>query len=100
MIGKMFRPTLAIVALAAATFLTSCGVSSADSKEQTRTGVTPSGYPGAVAAKDAQSPALASSTETKHSNPIPKVPESEEGHGGHGAAAHEGGKAEHPAEKK
>ena len=85
----MFRPTLAIAALAAATLLTSCGTSSADSREQTRTGVTPGGYPGGKA-KDAQSPALASSTETAHSNPIPKVPEGDEPH----AAKHETPKAE------
>lgn len=40
------------------------------------TGVSESGYPGSQS-KDAESPALASSTEQAHSNPIPKVPESE-----------------------
>lgn len=90
MIGKMFRATLATVAILTAGLLTSCGTSSPDSREQTRTGVTPSGYPGGQP-KDAQSPALASSTEQEHSNPIPKVPHSTENH----EAKHEGAKAEH-----
>jgi hypothetical protein len=79
MIGKMFRLAFATATILTALSLMSCGTSSHDSREQTRTGVTPSGYPGGQA-KDAESPALASSTETAHSNPIPKVPESEEHH--------------------
>lgn len=86
----MFRATLTTVALLTAGLLTSCGTSSPDSREQTRTGVTPSGYPGGQP-KDAQSPALSSSTEQAHSNPIPKVPESGEKH----EAKHEATKAEH-----
>ena len=76
MIGKMFRATLATIAILTAGLLTSCGTSSPDSREQTRTGVTPSGYPGGQP-KDAQSPALSSSTEQEHSNPGPKVPVTE-----------------------
>lgn len=72
----MFRATLATAAILTAGLLTSCGTSSPDSREQTRTGVTPTGYPGGQP-KDAQSPALSSSTEQEHSNPGPKVPEAE-----------------------
>jgi hypothetical protein len=82
----MFRLILATATILTALSLISCGTSSHDSKMQTRTGVMPStGYPGGQP-KDAESPALASSTETAHSNPIPKVPESEEHHE---SAAHE-----------
>ena len=79
MIGKMFRAPSLLVALAAAFLLVSCGTSSAGSRHQTRTGISESGYPGHPS-KDPESPALASSTETAHSNPIPKVPESDDLH--------------------
>jgi len=85
----MFRATLATAALLTAFLLSSCGTSSADSREQTRTGVTSTGYPGGQP-KDAESPALSSSTEQAHSNPGPKVPEGEE----KAEAKHEGAKTE------
>ncbi len=81
----MFRATLVTVALFSATLLSSCGTSSADSREQTRTGVTSTGYPGGQP-KDAESPALASSTEQQHSEPGPKVPPAEGSEGHHEAA--------------
>jgi len=73
----MFPKALAITAFAAAAFLAGCGTSTAGSRHNTMNGVSESGYPGSQA-KDSGSPALASSTEQAHSNPIPKVPESEE----------------------
>jgi hypothetical protein len=76
MMRKMFSKTIAIFALLTAGFLAGCGTSSsgpAGSKHQTMTGVSESGYPGGQP-KDAESPALASSTEQDHSNPGPKVP--------------------------
>jgi hypothetical protein len=47
-------------------FLTGCGTASEDSLRQSSTGVSTSGYP-AGQPKDAGSPALASSTESKYS---------------------------------
>jgi len=73
----MFPKLLATAALLGATLLIGCGTSTpgpAGSKHQTMTGASESGYPGG-APKDAESPALASSTEQYHSNPTPKVPE-------------------------
>ena len=105
----MFRALFVSAVLMAATFSTSCGTSSAASKEQTRTGVTETGYPGGQP-KDAESPALASSSEQAHSNPIPKVPEGDEPHGAKHAApaashaapaaAHEAPAAAHAPEHK
>jgi hypothetical protein len=66
MIGKMFRTTTGLAALIAAGLLVGCGTSSDGSKEQAATGVSSSGYP-AGQPKDAGSPALASSTESKYS---------------------------------
>lgn len=63
-------------ALIAAVFLSGCGTSTTGpdgSKHQTQTGVSESGYPGGEP-KDAESPALASSSEQAHSKPGPKVP--------------------------
>jgi hypothetical protein len=76
MIGKMFSKALALAACLAAAFLTGCGTSTAGSRSNTMTGVSESGYPGSQS-RDPGSPALASSTEQNHSNPIPKVPEAE-----------------------
>jgi curli biogenesis system outer membrane secretion channel CsgG len=70
MIVKMIRKTIAAAAFLAAGLLMGCGTSTTGpdggSKAQTATGVTPSGYP-AGEAKDAGSPALASSTEQQYS---------------------------------
>jgi hypothetical protein len=66
MIEKMFRTITGIAALAAASFLIGCGTSSEGSTAQGSTGVSSSGYP-AGQPKDAGSPALASSTESKYS---------------------------------
>ena len=58
-----------------------CGTSTTGpdggSKAQTMSGVSPSGYPGGQP-KDAESPALGSSSEQAHSVPGPKVPVSGE----------------------
>ena len=58
-----------------------CGTSTTGpgggSKAQTMSGVSPSGYPGGQP-KDAESPALASSSEQANSVPGPKVPVSGE----------------------
>ena len=70
MIGNMFQKLLALVAIVAASFLIGCGTSSdgpGGSKHQTMTGVSESGYPGGQP-KDAESPALASSSEQKNSD--------------------------------
>lgn len=72
----MFSKTIAIFALLTAGFLTGCGTSSSGptgSKHQTMTGVSESGYPGGQP-KDAESPALSSTSEQEHSSPGPKVP--------------------------
>ena len=57
--------------------LAGCGTSTTGpdggSKAQTMSGVSPSGYPGGHP-KDAESPALGSSSEQAHSQPGPKVP--------------------------
>jgi len=74
----MFLKALAIAAFVSAAFLAGCGTSTAGSRTTTMNGVGESGYPGSQS-KDPESPALASSTEQAHSNPIPKVPETEEG---------------------
>jgi hypothetical protein len=73
--------TLALAGgMIAAGLLTGCGTSSAGmtgSKHQTMTGVSETGYPGGKA-KDAESPALASSSEQIHSDAgKPKVPKAE-----------------------
>ncbi len=60
----------------AAGYLTGCGTSTSGpdgSMHQTKTGISPSGYP-AGQPKDAESPALASSSEQAYSKPGPKVP--------------------------
>ncbi|HEX4135637.1 MAG TPA: hypothetical protein VHY84_13565 [Bryobacteraceae bacterium] len=66
----MFRTIIGIASLLTAGFLMGCGTSSTGpnggSKHQTETGVSSSGYPGGEA-KDAGSPALASSTESQYS---------------------------------
>ena len=80
----MFRKLLAITACAVglitAALLTGCGESSGGmtgSKHQTMTGVSESGYPGG-SPKDAESPALASSSEQANSDPgKPKIPAEE-----------------------
>lgn len=73
MIGKMFRTFHTIIGIAAlltAGLCIGCGVASTGpdggSKGQSSTGVSSSGYP-AGEAKDAESPALASSSEAKYS---------------------------------
>jgi hypothetical protein len=70
MIEKMFRKTILAATVLTAGMLMGCGPSSTGpeggSKRQTATGVSASGYP-AGAPKDAGSPALASSSETRHS---------------------------------
>ncbi len=67
---EMVRKTIAAAALIAAGLLIGCGTSTTSpgggSKEQTETGVSPSGYPTGEP-KDAGSPALASSTEQEYS---------------------------------
>jgi hypothetical protein len=78
----MFLRSAGFVALLAAGFLIGCGTSTTGpgggSKAQTMTGIAePSGYP-AGQPKDAESPALASSSEQKNSTPGPKVVESGE----------------------
>jgi hypothetical protein len=80
MIRKMFLRTAGFVALLAAGILMGCGTSTTGpdggSKAQTMTGVSESGYPGGKP-KDAESPALASSSEQENSHPGPKVPVSD-----------------------
>lgn len=70
MIVEMLRKTISAAALIAAGLLIGCGTSTTGpdggSKEQTKTGVSSSGYP-AGEPKDAGSPALASSTEQQYS---------------------------------
>ena len=70
MIVKMVRKIIAVAALVAAGLLIGCETSSTGpgggSKLQTETGISSSGYP-AGEAKDAGSPALASSTESQYS---------------------------------
>jgi hypothetical protein len=76
MIGKMFPKMIALAAVVAAGLLAGCGTSTTGpdgSKHETMTGVSPSGYP-AGQPKDAESPALASSSEQENSTPGPKVP--------------------------
>ena len=69
-IVEMVQKTIAAAALMAAYLLTGCGTSTlgpdGGSKAETETGVSPSGYP-AGQPKDANSPALASSTEQQYS---------------------------------
>ena len=75
-INKMFANRTAFTVIVAAAFMTGCGTSTRGpngSKAQTTTGVSVSGYPGGQP-RDAESPALASSSEQEHSNPGPKVP--------------------------
>jgi hypothetical protein len=79
-----FQNTVAIVAVAGgilmAGLLTGCGTSTSGltwSRHQTMTGVSETGYPGGQP-KDAESPALSSSTEQKYSDSgKPKVPKEE-----------------------
>jgi hypothetical protein len=81
MIRKMLKCTAGFVAILAAGMLMGCGTSTTGpdggSKAQTMTGVSESGYPGGQP-KDAESPALASSSEQANSHPGPKVPVSDE----------------------
>ena len=74
---KIAAPVALASAVLAAGLLTGCGTSSSGltgSKHQTMTGVSETGYPGGNA-KDAESPALASSSEQAHSDAgKPKVP--------------------------
>lgn len=75
-IVKMFAKMTALAAVVAAGLLVGCGTSTPGpdgSKAETMSGVSPSGYPGGKP-KDAESPALASSSEQDNSNPGPKVP--------------------------
>jgi hypothetical protein len=72
----MFSKTTALAAVVAAGLLTGCGTSTPGpdgSKDETMTGVSPSGYP-AGKPTDPDSPALGSSSEQEHSTPGPKVP--------------------------
>jgi hypothetical protein len=77
MFWKMISTTACAVGLITAGLLTGCGTSSpgmTGSKHQTMTGVSESGYP-AGAPKDAESPALSSSSEQLNSHAgAPKVP--------------------------
>ena len=76
MMEAMFRITLSLVVLVGAVVLGGCGTSTAGpigSKHQTMSGVSESNYP-AGQPKDAESPALASSSEQENSKPGPKVP--------------------------
>lgn len=79
MIVEMFSRTLLLSAVVGAALLTACGTSTTGpnggSKAQTSTGA-PGNYehPSAGQPKDAESPALASSSEQQNSNPSPKVP--------------------------
>jgi hypothetical protein len=76
MIGEMFSKMIASAAVLAAGLLIGCGTSTPGpdgSKAETMSGVSESGYPGGHP-KDAQSPALASSSEQENSVPRPKVP--------------------------
>jgi hypothetical protein len=70
MMVKMLRKTIVAVALTAAALLAGCGTSTTGpdggSWHQTDTGVSSSGYP-AGEPKDANSPALSSSTEEQYS---------------------------------
>lgn len=73
----MLLRTSICATILAAGILAGCGTSTTGpnggSKEQTMTGVSSTGYPGGQP-KDAESPALASSSEQKYSTPGPKVP--------------------------
>jgi hypothetical protein len=77
MIRKMFLRTAIFATILAAGMLAGCGTSTTGpdggSFAQTRTGVNPSGYPGGQP-KDAESPALSSSSEQAKSQAGPKVP--------------------------
>jgi hypothetical protein len=69
MISKMLRNAAALAALLTAGLLMGCGVSSRGpngSYHQTTTGVTEYDFPGGQS-KDAESPALASSSEQQYS---------------------------------
>lgn len=71
MMVEMVRKTIVAVALTAAGLLAGCSTSTTGpeggSWRQTSTGVSPSGYP-AGEPKDANSPALSSSTENQYSH--------------------------------
>jgi hypothetical protein len=77
MIRKMFLRIRFFVAVVAAVAMMGCGTSTTGpnggSKAQTMSGVSSSGYP-AGDPKDAESPALGSSSEQASSHPGPKVP--------------------------
>jgi hypothetical protein len=78
MIIKMLRRTVFAITFLAVVFLSSCGTSTTGpgggSKAQTMSGVSESGYP-AGKPKDAESPALGSSSEQANSKAgAPKVP--------------------------
>jgi hypothetical protein len=85
MIIKMFLRSVAFVALVAAVCSMGCGTSTTfpngGSKAQTMTGVSPNGYPPDSKPKDAESPALGSSSEQKNSDAgKPKVGDSDGGY--------------------
>ncbi len=84
MIRKMFLRTAAFVAILAAGISVGCGTSTTGpdggSKAQTMTGVSPTGYPPDSKPKDAESPALASSSEQANSKPGPKVGDTDGGY--------------------
>ena len=69
MIENMLRKLGVVTLLLTAGFLMSCGTSTTGpdgSKHQTQTGVSETGYPGGQP-KDAESPALSSSSEQQYS---------------------------------
>jgi hypothetical protein len=78
--GQMLRKLGILAVLLSAGWLTSCATSSdgpEGSKHQTATGVSETGYPGGQP-KDAESPALSSSTEQQYSRAeAPAVAEKE-----------------------
>jgi hypothetical protein len=77
MMREMLRKTIVAVALTAAALLAGCGTSTmgpnGGSWHQTDTGISSSGYP-AGDPKDANSPALSSSTEEQYSKNQMKEP--------------------------
>jgi hypothetical protein len=78
MILEMYSRTLLLAGVVGAVLLTGCGTSTTGpnggSKAETMTGVPATGFPGAGQPKDAESPALGSSSEQQNSHPTPKVP--------------------------
>jgi hypothetical protein len=77
MIENMLQKLRIVTLLLTAGFLMSCGTSTTGpdgSKHETQTGVSETGYPGGQP-KDAESPALSSSTEQQYSRAeAPEVP--------------------------